>query len=55
MTSHSLRIGAATAAGKKGLPDYLLRAAGRWRSSAFQRYVRLASPDLKVVAKAISE
>ena len=38
--SHSLRIGAATLAGVNNTPDYVLKAAGRWRSSAYLRYVR---------------
>ena len=50
ITSHSLRIGAATAAGEKGLPDYVIRRAGRWRSNAYLRYVRLSEPDLQPVA-----
>ena len=43
--SHSLRIGAATLAGKNGIPDYVLKAAGRWQSSAYLRYVRTPIPD----------
>ena len=39
--SHSLRVGAATHAAKQGLPEEAIRRLGRWRSSAYRRYVRL--------------
>ena len=34
ISSHSLRIGAGTAAGRNGLPPYVIQRAGRWRSNA---------------------
>ena len=34
LSSHSLRIGAATLAGQHNLPEYHLQDAGRWRSTA---------------------
>ena len=36
----SFRIGAATTAVIAGLPDHIIRAAGRWRSDACLRYIR---------------
>eukprot|EP00741_Cyanophora_paradoxa_P002102 tig00000551_g2038.t1 len=42
---HSFRIGAATAAFEAGLPDYAIQLLGRWRSDAFQLYIR-ARPEL---------
>ena len=43
---HSFRIGAATAAGNAGLDDSVIQALGRWRSSAFLRYIHLSSQSL---------
>lgn len=37
---HSFRIGAATAAGKAGIPDWLIKTMGRWSSNAYQTYIR---------------
>lgn len=39
---HSFRIGAATAAALRGESDAQIRAAGRWASDAFKRYIRIA-------------
>ena len=38
--SHSFRIGAATEAAQRGLPDSEIQALGRWKSSAFKKYIR---------------
>ena len=38
--THSLRIGAATAAARAGLPTETIQKLGRWRSSAYQTYTR---------------
>lgn len=42
-TSHSFRIGAATLAHKKSFTDSQIRKLGRWRSNAFQSYLRPTS------------
>lgn len=39
---HSFRIGAATFAASNGKSDAYIRAAGRWSSDAFRRYIRLS-------------
>ena len=40
--SNSFRIGAASAAALRGESDAQIRAAGRWASDAFRKYIRLA-------------
>ena len=37
---HSFRIGAATSASLAGVPDSTIQQMGRWKSSAFTRYLR---------------
>jgi hypothetical protein len=41
---HSLRIGAASTAGDRGLSDYVIQTLGRWSSDCYLRYIRL-SPE----------
>jgi hypothetical protein len=38
---HSLRIGAATSADTRGVPLSVIQHMGRWKSNAFQHYIRL--------------
>lgn len=40
---HSFRIGAASHAADRSLSDAQIRALGRWKSNAFQRYIRVPS------------
>ena len=42
-SSHSLRIGGASALAAAGVPDYIIQTFGRWKSLAFLKYIRLAS------------
>ena len=42
-SSHSLRIGGASALAAAGVPDYITQKTGRWKSLAFLQYIRLAS------------
>ena len=46
LTTHSLRIGFATAAAAAGVPDTVIRISGRWRGASYLRYVR--GPRLSV-------
>ena len=40
ISSHSLRIGATTAAARAGLPSWQLQSCGRWHSDVYRRYIR---------------
>ncbi|ROI27819.1 hypothetical protein DPX16_23141 [Anabarilius grahami] len=52
-TSHSFRIGAATTADSTvSIP--MLKAMGRWSSSAYQRYIRPTTQDVLLAQKALS-
>ena len=52
---HSFRIGAATAAGKSGLPPATIQTLGRWESSAYILYVRMSREELAGVSTLISQ
>lgn len=41
LRTHSFRIGACSYASSLGLPDDVVMKLGRWKSSAFQKYIRL--------------
>ena len=53
-SSHSLRIGAATATAAAGLPTWLIKAAGRWKSATYQHYIRSPRKALLGVAPALA-
>ena len=52
-SGHSFRIGAATAAGKCGLPPATIQTLGRWESSAYLLYIRMSREELVGVSKLI--
>ena len=42
-------IGAATTAAERGIPDSIIKVLGRWKSDAFQTYIRMPRPVVGVV------
>ncbi|XP_003389721.1 PREDICTED: uncharacterized protein LOC100640846 [Amphimedon queenslandica] len=50
-SGHSFRAGAATTAAKAGVEDSIIKALGRWESSAYLLYVRLRPEDLRGMAR----
>ena len=46
MSSHSLRIGAASTAASMGCPRWLIQTLGRWTSDCYRRYIRLSTHTL---------
>ena len=53
-TTHSFRVGAATSAAAIGVPDYLIRALGRWNSDAYLLYVKLPRQQMSNVCRHIA-
>ncbi|MGH0142117.1 UNVERIFIED_CONTAM: hypothetical protein FKN15_029170 [Acipenser sinensis] len=45
-SGHSLRIGAATSAASRNIAPHLIKAMGRWTSSAYELYIQKNVPDL---------
>lgn len=53
-SSHSFRIGAATVAAQRGIPDHLIQELGRWNSNAYQLYIRTPSEQLASLSRNLS-
>ena len=49
-SSHSFQSGAANTAAAAGLPDWLIKALGRWNSNAYQLYIRSSLKMLESVS-----
>ena len=53
-SGHSFRIGAATTAAKRGVPPATIQTLGRWESSAYMLYIRVAREELTKISELIS-
>ena len=53
--SHSFWIGAATVAGVAGVPEATFKVLGRWKSGAYQQYIRPSAGDLAQVSAQLCE
>ena len=51
---HSFRIGAATTAAACGLPIATIKTLGRWRSEAYQLYIRLPQTQLAAISRTLA-
>ena len=54
ISSHSLRIGAATTAASAGLPRWLIQQLGRWVSDCFRTYIRIPQNTFKDVSNTLA-
>lgn len=54
VSSHSLRIGGASALAAAGVPDYVIQDMGRWKSLAFLTYVRKSTEMFEVARSALA-
>ena len=52
---HSFRIGAATTAAACGVPVEIIKSLGRWKSDAYQLYVRLPADQLSAISKQLAQ
>ena len=55
VSSHSLRIGAASTAAAIGCPKWLIQYMGRWTSDCFRNYIRIPSAMFNKTSKALAK
>ena len=53
--THSFRIGVATSAAQAGIPTPQIKLLGRWRSSAYQCYIRTVKESLRSAASSLAK
>ena len=54
VSSHSLRIGAASTAAAMGCPKWLIQRMGRWSSECFKEYIRIPTRMIDKTSRALS-
>ena len=55
VSSHSLRIGAASTAAAAGCPKWLIQALGRWSSDCFREYIRVPKKTIDNTSKILAK
>ena len=54
VSTHSLRIGAASTAASAGFPRWLIQQLGRWTSDCFRTYIQIPTSTFHYVSKALA-